>query len=136
MKVTVVIDANILFRTLISHGIIVTLFFHEDIKIYSPKKLKEEFLKNQQEISEKSKLSKEEFDELYKLLFEQIIFIDINEYKEHLHKAEELLCGHIKDAEFIAICISRNIKLWTYEKRIFEIGYGISTREIAKKLYT
>ena len=70
----VVIDSNVLFRTLISQGDITELIFNDALKIFAPEKLKEEFLNNKEEILEKSGLSNEEFNELFSLLFERITF--------------------------------------------------------------
>ena len=48
--------------------------------------------------------------------------------------AKELLKTHEKDEDFIALCILKNAKLWTYEIRIFDINYGISTKQLSEKL--
>ncbi len=131
----VVIDSNILFRTLISHGAILALIFDEKLHLFAPERLKEEFLNNREEILRKSTLSKEEFEELASLMFERLCFVPLESYKEFLPKAKELLGEHGKDEDFIALCLMKRLKLWTYEKRIFSIDYGISTREIATELY-
>jgi|SRR3989338_8158834 len=130
----VVIDANIFFRTLISAGNILEIFFNNNLILYAPYKLKEEFIKNKKEILEKSQLTEQEFSELQFLLFDKINFVKFDEYKEFLLKAEKLLDRHFKDEDFIALCILKNCKFWTYENRIFEIGFGISTKEINEEL--
>ena len=38
-----VLDSNVLFRTLISHGNIIALIFDSKLKLFAPEKLKEEF---------------------------------------------------------------------------------------------
>lgn len=130
----VVIDSNVLFRTLISKGDIIEILFNNSLKISAPENLRQEFIKHKDEILEKSKLSEKEFNELQSLLFERIIFIPLEEYKSFLSKAKELLGKHEKDIDFIALCLSKNIKLWTYESLLFNIGLGISTKEISEKL--
>ena len=130
----VVLDANVLFRTLISFGEIVELFFNKNLKIFAPEKLREEFLKNKSEIMVKSKLSKSEFDEFVSLIFEKIDWIPLKQYFSSIKKAKELLKGHEKDEEFIALCLEKNIKLWTYEELLFNLGFGISTKEISEGL--
>ena len=62
----VVIDSNVLFRTLISKGNIVDVLFDENLIVYAPEKLMQEFLKHKSEIFEKSKLSNSEIEELSK----------------------------------------------------------------------
>ena len=130
----VVIDANVLFRTLISSGEIVKVLFNPELKIFAPEVLGNEFLNNKNEILSKSKLSEIEFDALASLLLERIIFVPFDEYKEFLPKARSLLGRHAKDEDFIAVCLMKKAKLWTYEKLLFEVGFGISTKEISEKL--
>ena len=130
----VVIDANVLFRTLISSGEIVKILFNSELKIFAPEVLGNEFLNNKNEILSKSKLSEIEFDALASLLLEKIIFVPLDEYKEFLPKARSLLGKHAKDEDFIAVCLMKKAKLWTYEKLLFELSFGISTKEISEKL--
>ena len=130
----VVIDANVLFRTLISSGEIVKILFNPELKIFAPEVLGNEFLNNKNEILSKSKLSEIEFNALASLLLEKIIFVPLDEYKEFLPKARSLLGRHAKDEDFIAVCLMKKAKLWTYEKLLFEVGFGISTKEISEKL--
>ena len=130
----VVIDSNVLFRTLISKGEIIELFFNDNLKIYAPQILWEEFCNNEKEILLKSDLSKKDFNDLSSLLFSRITFVRSNEYEKFLHEAKKLLEHHEKDEDFIAICLLKCCKLWTYESRLFEIGFGISTKEISGKI--
>ena len=130
----VILDANILFRTLISSGDITELFFNKNLEIFAPEKLREEFLNNRNEMLEKSKLSIKEFDKLTSLLFKRITFVTLNEYQKFLPKARILLKGHTKDEDFIAVCLLKKSKLWTYEKFLFKIDFGVSTKQISKNL--
>jgi predicted nucleic acid-binding protein len=57
----VVIDSNVLFRTLISGGDIIDLVFDKNLTLYAPKMLWIEFLNNKKEILSKSKLSNSDF---------------------------------------------------------------------------
>ena len=68
------------------------------------------------------------------LLFSRITLINLEEYKKYLPEAKKLLKLHEKDEDFIAICLLKYCKLWTYETRLFEIGLGISTKEISNKI--
>ena len=128
------IDSNVLFRTLISQGEIIELFFNDNLKIYAPQILWEEFCNHEKEILSKSNLSKKDFHILSSLLFSRITLINLEEYKKYLPEAKKLLKLHEKDEDFIAICLLKYCKLWTYESRLFEIGLGISTKEIANKI--
>ena len=130
----VVIDSNILFRSLISQGEIIKLIFDKNLELFAPEKLKEEFFNNKDEILFKSKLSESEFNELASLIFGTIKFVPLNEYKDFIPKSKQLLKGHIKDVEFVALALKLNCLFWTYEKLFFNIKLGVSTKQIAIKL--
>ena len=112
----VVIDANVLFRALISSGEIVKMLFNSELKIFAPEVLGNEFLNNKNEILSKSKLSEIEFDALASLLLEKIIFVPLDEYKEFLPKAKSLLGKHTKDFPYLALALKFNCPLWSEEK--------------------
>lgn len=130
----VVIDSNVFFRTLISGGEIVSLFFDVRLKLFAPERLREEFIKNKDEILAKTKLSENEFQEMAPILLGIIHFVPIENYKEYLPKAKKLLGKHEKDEDFIALCLAKNIKLWTYEELLIRLGFGISTKKIAERI--
>jgi predicted nucleic acid-binding protein len=130
----VVLDSNVLFRMLISRGDIIDLVFSTNLKIYAPQRLWVEFINNKKEILSRSNLSERDFQVLSSLLLDRIILVKIEEYKDYIPKARRLLKEHEKDEEFIALCLLKSCKLWTYESRLFEIGFGISTKEIYHKL--
>lgn len=129
-----ILDANVLFRTLISPGNILNLYFDSRIELYAPERLKQEFENNKNEILEKSRLSQAEFEELSLLLFSVVTFVPVEKYKTYLPQAKNLLKDHQKDEDFIALCLCYNAKLWTYEKRLIALDYGITTLEIVKQL--
>lgn len=130
----IVIDSNILFRILISGGEILDIYFNPIIKLLAPERLKQEFLNNKKEILSKSKLSEPDFNTLLLLLFEKIEFIPFEEYSLFIPKSIELLKEHKKDEDFVALALSKNLKIWTYENRLFKIGFGISTKQISDQL--
>jgi predicted nucleic acid-binding protein len=130
----VVLDSNVLFRTLISGGDIIFLFLNRSLKIYAPEKLKEELNNHKKEICEKSDFSDSEFNELLEIIFKVIVFVSENEYNSYFEKAKKFLDRHIKDIDFVALALSKNIKIWTYEKLLFDINMGISTKEIKEAI--
>jgi len=119
---------------LISQGEIINLVFTPGLSIYVPLRLQEEFLNNKDEILSKSRLSETDFDHLCSLLFEKFIFVRLQEYKRFISQAKHLLREHEKDEDFIALCLLKQCKVWTYETRLFEIGFGISTKELSNML--
>lgn len=130
----IVIDSNVLFRILISGGEILKLLFDNRLKIFAPLKLREEFNEHKDEILSKSKLSENKFDMFSTLVFKRITFVPLEEYISFIPKAKELLSKHPKDEDFIALCLSKNIKVWTYEKLLYNLGFGISSKQISEIL--
>lgn len=84
------LDTNILFRALISHGIVALLLFDARLKVNAPERMREEFYANKMEIMEKSQLSEEDFNAAVNLLFEKINFIPLGQYQLFLPKAKKL----------------------------------------------
>lgn len=56
------------------------------------------------------------------------------EYSNSFPEARKFLGEHVKDEEFVALSLCKKAPLWTYEKRLFEIGICISTKELSEKL--
>ena len=130
----VVIDSNILFKVLISQGEIIKLVFNSELEIFAPLKLKEEFNKHKNEVLLKSKATKEKFELFSSLVFKRITFIPLEIYESYIPKAKELLGKHIKDEDFVALSLSKDIKVWTYEDLLFKKGIAISTKQISNAL--
>lgn len=134
MAIEVVLDANVLFRMLISQGNILEILFSDKLKLCAPERLKEEFLKHKEEIAGKSKLPQPDLEILTSLIFGKVVLVPLSEYKALIPGAKGMLGGHEKDEDFVALCLLKNIKLWTYEKLLFKIGVGISTRQLGEML--
>jgi len=132
--VDVVLDSNVLFRILISQGDIIDLLFHQKLTIYAPKRLQEEFLSNRQEILSKSRISQKEFNKLSAVLFSRIIFVPLEEYTQFLPQAKKMLQTHEKDEDFVALALLKQCKIWSYETRLLDLGFGILTKQISKEL--
>ena len=130
----VVLDANILFRTLISAGEIVDIFFDTRLEIIAPQNLLEEIKNNEKEILEKSKLFESEFKELFEAIKKLVLFIPKEEYDEKIQEARKILKINNKDEDFVALAIKRGIKIWTYEKRLFDLNIAISTKEVSEAI--
>mgnify|MGYP001604123723 FL=1 len=129
-----IIDSNVLFRIIISGGKILKLLFDNKLRIFAPLKLKEELIKHKDEILLKSKLSENKFNAFSAFVLKRIIFVPLEEYSPLIPKARELLGKHSKDEDFIALCLFKNIKVWTYEKLLFDLGFGMSTKQISEAL--
>ncbi|MEK6907229.1 MAG: PIN domain-containing protein [Nanoarchaeota archaeon] len=130
----VVLDSNVLFRTLISGGEIIRLIFNKNLELFTPQKIKEEFLNNRKEILSRSKISELGFNKLISSIFKIVKLVPSYEYKEFIPKSKELLKKHVKDVEFVALALKLNCLIWTYEKLIFDKNLGISTKQISNEL--
>ncbi len=130
----VVLDSNVLFRMLISQGSILTLLADERLELLAPETLKEEFAANKEEILSKSGLSISEFERFSSKLFSIITVVPYEEYEPFIREAKKLVGSHAKDEDFIALCLAKGAKLWTYESFLFKLGFGISTKEISERL--
>ena len=130
----IILDSNVLFRTLISGGDILELFFKINLTIFAPEKLKEEFEMHEAELLRKSEMSEIEFEELANLIFGRINLVPRANFSSFLVPAKALLGNHEKDEDFVALALMKEVKVWTYEILLFKIGIGISTKEIALAL--
>ena len=90
----VVIDANVVFRMLISQGSIINILTHQDLDVYAPEQLQQEFHNHTAEIIKKSSLSIHDFEALTQFLFRRIRILPLKEYQSFLPKAKELLGEH------------------------------------------
>lgn len=112
----VVVDANVLCSALLAKGKTVDLLFSEKIEPIGPELLFTELEKHKEELLKKSKLSKEDFNELLSLFKKKIKIILADEFKDCLFEANELLKPHTKDSEYVALALKFNCPLWSKEK--------------------
>ncbi|MEK6928389.1 MAG: PIN domain-containing protein [Nanoarchaeota archaeon] len=85
-----VIDANILFASLIKDGKTIEILLNPFFNFYAPEFLLEEFGKYEKEILRKTHRNKESFLEVFKELKEIITIIPKEYYKEKISIAEKI----------------------------------------------
>ena len=112
----VVIDANVICSALLAKGKTADIIFSGKIEPIAPELLFVELEKHKNELLNKSKLSKEDFNILLSLLKNKIRIVSSDEFKEYLSKANILLNGHEKDTEYVALALKYNCPLWSKEK--------------------
>jgi len=117
----IVIDANVLFAALLARGKTAELLFSESIEPLAPELLFIELERNMDELLEKTKLKEEYVNILLALLKERVRIIPKEEFSDKLSKANELLRGHSKDTEFVALALKLGCPLWSKEKRLKRI---------------
>jgi predicted nucleic acid-binding protein len=111
-----VIDANILFAALIKDSTTLDILFNENIHLFAPEFLLEEFYKHKDEILNKTKRSKEEFEDIYDLLKKVITIIPSEEFYQYLKDAE-ILISDKDDISYLALALRLNIPIWSNDKK-------------------
>lgn len=110
-----VIDANILFASLIKEGVTAELILDENMHLFAPEFLLEEFYNNKTEILNKTHRTEQEFNDIYNILKEIITIIPAEEFKEFLKSAEKILADHLKDIPYFALALKLKCTVWSNE---------------------
>ena len=122
-----VVDANIIFSALISHGVTAKLLFVDDLHLYAPEFLLDEVMKHHRYLSKKTHRSKEEFESIYNVLKRRIMFIPNDYIKSYLEKADKI-SPDPDDSIYFAAALRMNISIWSNEKQL--------TKQEEIKIYT
>ncbi len=129
-----VIDANILFAVLIKKSKSEDLFFHEDLHIFAPEFIFEEFEKYKELILDKTERTKEEFADFITILKKRIKIISNGETKKYLNEAGKISPDN-KDVDYFALALRLNCVIWSNDKKLKEQNKIkiYSTEELVKK---
>ncbi len=112
-----VVDANILFAALISKGATVELMLDQNMHLFAPEFIMEEFSKYQTEILDKTKRTPEEFFPILESLKQVITLVPFEEFKNYLPRAREV-CPKSEDVYYFALALKLNCGIWTNEKKL------------------
>ena len=128
-----VIDANVLFSVLIKSGKTEELLFHEDIHVFAPEFIFEEFGKYIGLISKKTDRSKEELDEVLGVLKKRIKIISNEETAKFIAEAKKF-CPDPDDIDYFALALKLKCALWSQDKALKQqkIIQVYSTEELSK----
>lgn len=110
-----IVDANILFAAIIRPGATRRIWFNNDLELYSPKFILQEFNKYREELMRKYRGSPESFNRLLDLLIERITLIHDSELAPYMPAAADLS----KDAQdwlYLACALKINAAIWTNDK--------------------
>ena len=114
-----VIDANILFSALIKDSITAEMLFKEDLKLYAPKFIIEEFSKYEDLILNKTKRTKEGFIQIMHILNEIITLIPQEEYAQYMKEAKTISPDE-KDTFYFALASKLKCGIWSNDKKLKE----------------
>jgi predicted nucleic acid-binding protein len=112
-----VVDANILFAALIKKGTTAEILISDKLHLFAPEFLFKEYKKYEKLILKKTKRSKEEFNEFFSILKDQITIIPKNNIKPFMNKANEL-SPDPKDTVYLALALLLNASFWSNDKKI------------------
>ena len=112
-----IIDANILFAALIRKGATVELMLDQNMHLFAPEFILDEFLKYQTEILDITKRTQEEFFPIFESLKQIITLVPLEEFKDYLPKAREV-CPAPEDVQYFALALKLNCPIWTNEKKL------------------
>jgi predicted nucleic acid-binding protein len=115
--VDLVVDANILFAALIKESTTAKLLFLDDLHLYAPEFLLDEFSKHRKYLLNKTHRTKEDFNEILKVLAYRIIFIPFEDIEQYLEKADKI-SPDPDDPIYFAIALKIGASIWTNEKRL------------------
>jgi len=128
-----VIDANILFSALIKNSVAAELLFEEDLMLFTPDFIMDEFLKYEDLLLKKTSRTKEEFIQVMHMLKEVITVVPMEEYSRFI-KASEAISPDEKDAIYFALAMKLKCPIWSNDKKLKQQGRVkvYSTSEIMK----
>ena len=112
-----VIDANILFSVLIKKGKTEEIIFEEDLHLFTPEFIFEEFTKYEELIREKTERDEGEFERLMDILKKRIKTICNEETEMYIKKAKEISPDE-KDADYIALALKLRCAIWSNDKEL------------------
>ena len=112
-----VIDANILFSALIKNSLTAELVFNDEIKLYSPEFIIEEFLKYEDEILEKTSRTRENFVMTMHMLKDIISVVPQEEYSALIVQGKEI-SPDPNDVLYFALALKLNCAIWSNDTRL------------------
>ena len=114
-----VVDANILFASLIKSGDTAKLLFSEHHEFYTPEFLFEEFNKYKEVILQKTKRSSEDFTQFLAILKSRIKIVPYERIYPFLKEAQDF-SPDPKDTVYLALALLLNCQIWSNDKELSE----------------
>lgn len=114
-----VIDANVLFAMLIKEGGTIEIAVKEEVRLFAPQFILEEFRKHEEEILAKTKRTAVEFNEICANMKELITVIPSEEFTHFLTEAEKI-SPDPDDSQYFALALKLNCAIWSNDKKLKE----------------
>jgi predicted nucleic acid-binding protein len=119
MKTNLVLDANILFASLIKSGITAKLIFSDKFQLFAPEFLFQEFHKYKPLIMKKTYRTSEEFEQYYSIVKNRITIISKSRIITYISHASELT-PYSKDTVYLALAMMLKCCVWSNDKYLRE----------------
>lgn len=115
----IVVDANVLFSALLKKSFTAELLFHEQLTLYTPDFILDEFFKYEIFIETKMKRSRGEFIQIMHALNEIITVVPQEEYSLFFDEAKRISPDE-KDVLYLALALKLKCAIWSNDKRLKE----------------
>lgn len=119
MKIKIVLDANILFASLIKSGITAKLIFSDKFQLFAPEFLFQEFHKYKPLIMKKTHRTSEEFEQYYSIVKNRIKIISKSQIAAYISHASEITPDP-KDTVYLALAMMLKCGVWSNDKDLRE----------------
>ena len=113
----VVVDANILFASIIKEGVTIRLIFTDELHLFAPEFLLSEFSKHREEILEKTYRSEDEFNKLIEVISRRINFVPKEEIDPFMKNAEKI-SPDPDDSMYFALAMRIGAAIWSNDSRL------------------
>ena len=114
-----VVDANILFASIIKDSLTAELLLSDKLSLFAPEFLFDEFKKYKEYILEKTNRSKEDFELFLKILTETIRIIPQKMILPFIEGVEKF-SPYPKDTVYLACALLIDAKIWSNDKKLKE----------------
>ncbi|PIN77040.1 DNA-binding protein [Candidatus Woesearchaeota archaeon CG10_big_fil_rev_8_21_14_0_10_34_12] len=112
----IVVDANIIFSSLIKGGKTAELLLSFSLNLFTPEFVIEEIEEHKKEIFEKG-MSEDELNSTLSLIKEIIRIIPKEDFSDKLEEARNL-SPDVEDAVYFALALKLNCPIWSNDKRL------------------
>ncbi len=119
MKISLVVDANVVFSALIKNNVSYLLLFSDNFILYSPEFILIEIEKHKAEILKKTQKSEEEFLKVLAILKRRINLIPSEEIFNYIKEAEKI-SPDPKDITYVALALKLKCVIWSQDKPLKE----------------
>lgn len=114
-----VVDANVLFATLIKDSLTYALLFSDRFHLFTPDFVLTEFEKHKEEILAKSERTDEEFFRLLDILKRKIALVPLQTLVPYIEEAQRLTPDP-DDMAYFALALKLNCAIWSNDKPLKE----------------